>query len=207
LQEAFRGFAGKALPIDSGPPISRQAFLNERRETSQVHLCLGVEGLPYAHEDRYALYLINAVLGGSMSSRLFQEVREKRGLAYSIYSYHSSYRDAGLLVVYAGCSAESFDQVVDLIKAECRKLKDEPITPEEFKRIQEQLKGNLLLGLESTDSRMTRLAKMELYFGRYYDLEEIIRGIEKVTPECFRAVADALFSREAYTLVSIGSLS
>lgn len=207
LAEAFQGFEGKALPVDSGPPIARQATVNEDRNSAQVHLCLGVEGLPYAHQDRYALYLINAFLGGSMSSRLFQEVREKRGLVYSIYSYQSSYRDAGLLVIYAGCSPESARLVVDLIKAEGRRLYEEPIAPEEFKRLKEQLKGNLLLGLESTSSRMTRLAKMEIFFGRLFDLEEIIRGIEEVTPERFQAVAKALFGHETFTLASIGHVS
>ncbi|MFN3475939.1 MAG: M16 family metallopeptidase [Candidatus Methylomirabilales bacterium] len=206
LAEAFQGFEGKALPVDSGPPVARQATVNEDRNSVQVHLCLGVEGLPYAHQDRYALYLINALLGGSMSSRLFQEIRERRGLVYSIYSYQASYRDAGLLVVYAGCSPESANLVVDLIKAEGRRLYEEPIDPEEFKRLKEQLKGNLLLGLESTSSRMTRLAKMEIYFGRLFDLEEIIRGIEEVTPERFQAVAKNLFGCEAYTLASIGRI-
>lgn len=206
LAEAFQGFEGKALPVDSGPPVARPVTVKEDRNSAQVHLCLGVEGLPYAHQDRYALYLINALLGGSMSSRLFQEIREKRGLVYSIYSYQSSYRDAGLLVVYAGCSPESANLVVDLIKAEGRRLYEEPIDPEEFKRLKEQLKGNLLLGLESTSSRMTRLAKMEIYFGRLFDLEEIIRGIEEVTPERFQAVAKHLFGGEAYTLASIGRI-
>ena len=206
LAEAFQGFEGRALPVDSDPPTARQARVNKDQNSAQVHLCLGVEGLPYAHQDRYALYLINALLGGSMSSRLFQEIREKRGLAYSIYSYQSSYRDAGLLVIYAGCSPESASLVVDLIKAECRRLYEEPIDPEEFKRLKEQLKGNLLLGLESTSSRMTRLAKMEISFGRIFDLEEIIRGIEEVTPERFQAMAKNLFGCEAYTLASIGCI-
>ncbi|MBI3988543.1 MAG: insulinase family protein [candidate division NC10 bacterium] len=207
LEDAFKGFRGNAVSINSGPPTSRQVEVNEARDTSQVHLCLGVETLPYAHEDRYALYLLNAILGASMSSRLFQEIRERRGLVYSIYSYQSSYRDAGLLVVYAGCSSESFGQVVDLIKAEWRRLKEEPVDLDEFKRAKEQLKGNLLLGLEGTSSRMTRLAKMELYFGRCYDLEEIIRGIEEVTPDRFQALAQSLFAREAYTLTSLGRIS
>jgi len=207
LEEAFKEFRGNAVPVNSGPPISCQVELNGARDTSQVHLCLGVEALPYAHEDRYALYLLNAILGASMSSRLFQEIRERRGLVYSIYSYQSSYRDAGLLVVYAGCSSESFGQVVDLIKAEWRRLKEEPVDLDEFKRAKEQLKGNLLLGLEGTSSRMTRLAKMELYFGRCYDLEEIIRGIEEVTPDRFQAVARSLFAREVYTLTSLGRIS
>ncbi len=204
LGEATAGWEGLALPVNAATPAARTAVVRDGRDSAQVHLCMGVEGIQYGHPDRYALYLLNAILGSSMSSRLFQEVREKRGLAYSIYSYQQSYRDAGLFVVYAGTAPETYRQVLDLVRRECRSLRDAPPDPEEFRRAKEQLKGNLLLGLESTNNRMTRLAKMELYFGRTFDLDEIIRGIEAVTPEGFRGLGERLFGRDAYALTTIG---
>jgi predicted Zn-dependent peptidase len=141
-----------------------------------------------------------------MSSRLFQEIREKRALAYSIYSYQASYQDSGLMAVYAGTSPESYRQVVDLVRAEFTRLKDEPVDLEEFQRAKEQLKGNLLLGLEGTSSRMTRLAKAEIYFQRYFDLDEIIRGIDGVLPETFAELNRSLLAPERYALTTIGHL-
>ena len=204
LESATLGWQGCALPLNTPSPVARIAVCRDGRDSAQVHLCLGVEALSYAAPDRYALFLLNAILGSSMSSRLFQEVREKRGLAYSIYSYQQAYRDTGLFVVYAGTAPESYHQVVDLIWRECRRLRDEPMDPDEFSRAKEQLKGNLLLGLESTNNRMTRLAKMEIYFGRYFDLDEIIRGIETVTLEDFQEVTVRLFGADAYALTTIG---
>jgi len=204
LGDASRDWRGKALPANTSTPAARIAVARDGRDSAQIHLCLGVEAMPYADPDRYAIYLLNAILGSSMSSRLFQEVREKRGLAYSIYSYQQAYRDAGLFVIYAGTGPETYQQVVDLIWGECRRLRDDPVDVEEFQRAKAQLKGNLLLGLESTNNRMTRLAKMEFYFGRTFDLDEIIHGIEAVTPETFRNVARRLFGADAYTLTTIG---
>jgi predicted Zn-dependent peptidase len=199
------GPASAASP--PAPPLARPATVVKDRDVSQVHLCLGVEGLPYTHRDRYALNLVNTVLGGGMSSRLFQEVREKRGLVYSIYSYLASYRDAGLLVIYAGCGEGALEEVLGCIREECARLVAHPIEAEELRRAKEQLKGNLLLGLESTSSRMTRLAKMEMYFGRTFSLDAIIRGIEEVTPERFQQVAQACFAGERFTQTTIGPLA
>jgi len=196
-----------APPPPPAPPVARPATVTKDRDVSQVHLCLGVEGLPYAHRDRYALSLVNTVLGGGMSSRLFQEVREKRGLVYAIYSYLASYRDAGLLVIYAGCGEAALEEVIGCVREECARLAEAPIEAEEFQRAKEQLKGNLLLGLESTSSRMNRLAKMQMYFGRTFSLDTIIRGIEEVTPERFQRVAQACFAGERFTRTTIGPLS
>jgi predicted Zn-dependent peptidase len=203
---AFDGFNGRGSHFDPPAPVSRPAIRVEERDTAQVHLCLGMDGLPHAHEDRYAISLLNAILGGSMSSRLFQEVREKRGLAYSIYSYQASYRDCGLLVVYAGTGPESSSQVVDLIRAECARLRDEPVDPLDLRQAKDQLKGNLLLGLEGTSSRMTRLAKMEIYFQRNHELDEIIAGIERVSADQFRALAKRILRDEAFAITSVGPL-
>ena len=203
-QRAFDGFEGRSFHSDPPGPISTAAVRVEERDTAQLHLCLGMDGLPYAHGDRYAIYLLNALLGGSMSSRLFQEVREKRGLVYSIYSYQASYRDCGLLVVYAGTSPESSGQVVDLIRAECARLRKEPLSSCDLQQLKDQLKGNLFLGLEGTSSRMTRLAKTEIYLERSYDLDEIIAGIEAVSVDQFQSVARRILRDEAFAITSIG---
>jgi predicted Zn-dependent peptidase len=208
LQTHLGGWDGpEAAATAPAPPVARPATVTKDRDVSQVHVCLGVEGLSYAHRDRYALNLVNTVLGGGMSSRLFQEVREKRGLVYSIYSYLASYRDAGLVVIYAGCGETALEEVIGCIREECARLATQPLEAAEFQRAKEQLKGNLLLGLESTTSRMTRLAKMEMYFGRTYSLDTIIRGIEEVTPERFQQVAQACFAGERFTLTTIGPLA
>ena len=201
---AFGGWEGRSHPRSSPPPVPRFTTIQEDRDFSQVHLCLGVNGLDYGHGDRYTLSIANTILGGGMSSRLFQEVREKRGLVYSIYSYTASYRDAGLVVVYAGTSNDHYQQVLDLIRAAFRKIRDEAVGPEEFRRAKDQLKGNLLLGLESTSSRMTRLAKMYMCFNRCFGLDEIIQGIEEVTPERLQHLTQSLFEDGVFTLASIG---
>jgi predicted Zn-dependent peptidase len=204
---AFRTWYGRASTANGSSPASHHTIHHEERDSAQLHLVLGAEGLPYNHTNRYAFYLLNAILGSSMSSRLFQEIREKRGLAYSIYSYQASYRDSGLLAVYAGTSAEAYQQVVDLIRAEFARLRQGPVDLTEVHRAKAQLKGNLLLGLESTSSRMTRLAKTEIYFGRYFDLDEIIQGIDGVSPETFAELNRSLFEPERYALTTIGRLA
>jgi predicted Zn-dependent peptidase len=166
-----------------------------------------MDGLPHAHQDRYALYLLNAMLGGSMSSRLFQEIREKRGLAYSIYSYQASYRDCGLLVIYAGTEPDSSGQVVDLIRTECARLRNQPIDSGDLRQAKDQLKGGLLLGLEGTSSRMTRLAKTEIYFDRTYGLDEIIAGIDSVSIDQFESLTKRILCDEAFTITSIGPVA
>ncbi|NJD68555.1 MAG: insulinase family protein [candidate division NC10 bacterium] len=204
---AFNGFEGRSVHTDLPPPSCTAAVRVEERDTAQLHLCLGVDGLPHAHRDRYALYLLNAMLGGSMSSRLFQEVREKRGLAYSIYSYQASYRDCGLLVVYAGTDPDSSSQVVDLIRAECARLRNEPIDPVDLQRAKDQLKGNLLLGLEGTGSRMTRLAKTEIYFEGTYSLDDIIAGIDAVSMDQFESLTRRILRDEAFAITTIGPVA
>ncbi|MEE9539137.1 MAG: pitrilysin family protein [candidate division NC10 bacterium] len=203
---AFGDWEGRSQPGPSSPPISRVTTVNEDRDLSQVHLCLGVKGLAYAHRDRYTLSILNTILGGGMSSRLFQEIREKRGLVYSIYSYTASYRDGGLLVVYAGTSNDHYQEVVDLVQDKFRQIRDELVDPKEFRRAKEQIKGNLLLGLESTSSRMTRLGKMYMYYNRCFGLEEIIQGIEEVTPERLQQLTHSLLDGGACTLASIGRI-
>jgi predicted Zn-dependent peptidase len=207
IGESFGQWSGRGVPTDTSAPLSQYRRWQDRRDLSQVHLCLGVSGLPYAHHDRYALYLMNCLLGGSMSSRLFQEVRERAGLVYSIYSYQASFRDSGQFVIYAGTGPEHYGQVLELIEKEVYRLEREPLSTEELRRTKDQLKGNLLLGLESTSARMIRLAKMEIYFGQFFNLEEIIQEIEDITPERVQDLAARLFGTHQYTLTAIGPIA
>ena len=182
--------------------ISRTHFW--KRDLEQVHFCLGTKGLCYNHSRRFASYTLNTILGGGMSSRLFQEIRENRGLAYSVYSYLPAYFDTGLMVVYAGTSEESFQKVIDLILKEFACLKTKPFKNKELETAKEQLKGNLLLSLESSDSLMTRLAKNEIYFESYMPVEAILRGIDEVSEEEVRELAREIFNEEFFCLTVMG---
>jgi predicted Zn-dependent peptidase len=141
-----------------------------------------------------------------MSSRLFQEIRENRGLAYSVYSYLPAYIDAGLFVVYAGTSEDSYQEVIDLILKEFKRLKTDPFKNGELKTAREHLKGNLLLSLESSDSLMTRLAKNEIYFGTYMPVEQILAGIDGVKEEEVRYLANELFDDRCFCLTMLGPM-
>ncbi|TFE02806.1 M16 family metallopeptidase [Jeotgalibacillus salarius] len=173
-------------------PVFHYSHLSRKKETEQAHLCLGYEGLPIGHEDTYSLIVLNNVLGGSMSSRLFQDVREDKGLAYSVFSYHSAHRDSGLLTVYAGTGAEQFDELYDTIHTTIAKLKVDGLTDEELTSSKEQLKGNLVLGLESTNARMSRNGKNELMLGRHRSMDELIEKIDIVSQDSVKRVADQL---------------
>ena len=191
-------------PTSSLSPVKSTEMVE--KDLEQVHLCLGTLALPQNDPRRYEAFILNAVLGGSMSSRLFQEVREKLGLAYSIYSYVSSHSDSGSLAVYAGTSRERLNEVIDIILREMKRFKTEPLAADELRDAQEQLKGNVMLSLESSDNRMTKLAKNEIYFGRPQSLPEIIRGIDRVTPQSLLQLADELIDDRYLTLVLMGKL-
>ncbi len=162
----------------------------------QAHICLGTQAYPYRDRKKFSLLVLNTLLGSGMSSRLFQNVRETHGLAYSVYSYIDFFRDTGLFGVYVGTDQNKIDASVDLIQSELRQLGREPITQEELQRTKSQLKGNLMLGLESTSSRMNRLAKMEIYLNRYFTLDDTLGEIEKVSQEDVLAVARELFQED-----------
>ncbi len=177
-----------------------------KRELEQVHFCLGTKGLQYNHSLRFASYLLNTILGGGMSSRLFQEIRENRGLAYSVYSYLPAYIDSGLVVVYAGTNESSFKEAMELILKEFNRLKAEPFKNGELETAKEQLKGNLLLSLESSDNLMTRLAKNEIYFGSYFPVEKVLKGIDEVKEEVVRSLARELFDERFFCLTVLGPM-
>lgn len=177
-----------------------------KKGIGQAHLCLGVPVPPQPHPDRYKVYLLSNILGGGMSSRLFQEIREKRALAYSVFTYLNLCMDAGSLTVYAGTSGESFPEVVDLILKEFGKLR-QGVGSEELSHAKEQLKGGMLLGLEASDNRMTKLARDEIYFGRPVPIKRIVREIDKVTPGEMTTLAKKVLSPSKATLVALGRVS
>jgi predicted Zn-dependent peptidase len=181
--------------------------LIRNKELEQSHLCLGASSYPQNHDDRYSSYVLNTLLGGSMSSRLFQNVREKRGLAYAVFSGLSAYRDAGSFTIYAGCSNEAVGEVIDLVVEELRGVKHSLVPAAELRRAKDHLKGSLMLSLESTASRMSNLARQVIYFDRLFDMDETLAGIESVTPEDVQRVAADLFRRESLSATVLGNVN
>lgn len=187
------------VPSRNRPELPEMGnFRTDHHTTAQqAHLIWGCRGFEYNDTRKYPLFVLNTLLGGGMSSRLFQNIREKRGLAYSVYSFFNSYLDSGLFGVYAGTDPSNTEQVLKLIKADLKKVVRKPLAPRELERIKDQLKGGLLLGLESSGSRMHRLAKMELYSNDYKSLDDVIERINSVTSEEIQSVAEDLFSKQA----------
>ena len=188
------------------PPVDRPLVLTREKKLEQAHLCIGGPGISQSHRLRYAAYVLNTALGGGMSSRLFQEVREKRGRVYSIYSFISSFIDSGYFGVYAGTNPEWVDEVLEVTVAELRKVERDGLKPAELARAKSQLKGNMLLGMESTDSRMNRLARNEIYFRRDVSLEELSGGIESVTNDQIVELASSWFQPDKLAMVLLGDL-
>ncbi|MBF6568585.1 MAG: insulinase family protein [Candidatus Binataceae bacterium] len=202
----FGGIPGDGRAIPIGPPAERPSVIQYEKELEQVHLCLGGPGLSQSDPLRYASYVLNTALGGGMSSRLFQEVRERRGRVYSIYSFNSSYIDCGYLAVYAGTNREWTDEVIEVTLREIGKMVRDGLKPAELARAKSQLKGNMLLGMESTDSRMNRLARNEIYFRREIPLEELAEQIDRVTNDQIVELAALSFRPDRMTLVVLGDL-
>jgi len=200
----FGGWEGTAAVVRQSPPEPRADVATRTKETEQVHLCLGTQGLAHADEGRYALSVLDHLLGGGMSSRLFQEIRERRGLVYSISSYAASYRDAGLFVVYAGMSPEVGPEVIRLVVEEVEKIKAHPVDDAELRRAKESLKGGLMLGLESTGSRMSMLARSEIYHGRQITLDELIAKVDAVSADDVHRMARHVFSPGRLSMAAIG---
>ena len=187
-----------------GRPVLQRCVELVEKSLEQVHFVIGGAGLQQDAPDRYALFLLNTIVGGSMSSRLFQEVRERQGLVYSIHSGNVAFRDSGLFYVYAGTEPAHFTRVVGLTLGELRKLRTDGVTDDELKRAKDHLKGSLILSLESTGSRMTRIAKQELYFGRAFTFDELLDGIDSVTGPDVGALIDRLLGQGPLSLVALG---
>jgi predicted Zn-dependent peptidase len=199
--------SNRVVPHPRRPPALCGGVTMKQKSLEQVHLCVGFKGVAAGHKDRYAAYVLNSVLGGSVSSRLFQEIREKRGLSYSVYSFLSGYSDGGTITVYAGTRAREVGQVLDLIHREIRKLASNGIDRAELQRTKEQMKGSLMLSLESSHSRMNKLAKDELIARRHTTLEDLIAEIDAVTEQQVFRIAQHLFTSDRIALTGLGPLS
>ncbi len=193
-------------PVRTVPPFY-SATKYADKSTEQVQFCLGTRGFSHLDDNRYALAIIDATLGGGMSSRLFQEIREKRGLAYNIGSYSSSYHDGGLFTVYGGTSLDTIDEVLGLVVSEFTSVRKSNITPVELNRAKNQIKGALVLSLEGMSSRMIRLGRSELCYGRVVPMDELIDSLQKVTHDDIQRVAEDIFAESAFTTVAVGPFS
>lgn len=207
VSERFRGLKAVANGFhEETPQVFGRIATRNKKALEQVQICLGAPSPHISHERRYVSYILNTLLGGGMSSRLFQKIREEQGLAYSIYSDLNPYRDTGSLCVYAGTSRESARKVVAEIVTEFRRLKDELVGDEEMRRVKDQLKGNLMLSLESSTARMSNLARQDMYFDRFFDLDEIIARVEQVTPEEIQEMAASMFRSDSIGVAVLGNL-
>jgi len=204
VSRAFAALPNTRVAFDDTVPRVVPQVLIRAKELEQSHVCLGTNSYQQNHPDRYVGYIMNTVLGGSMSSRLFQNVREKRGLAYAVFSGLSAYRDAGNITIYAGCANEAVPEVVDLCVEELRGLKQTPVPDPELRRAKDHLKGSLMLSLENTASRMSHLARQEIYFERHFTLDETLAGVEKVNADDVRRVAGDLFANGSLAATVVG---
>jgi predicted Zn-dependent peptidase len=198
--------AGAPTPADHVPSTHARIALRNKKSLEQVHLCLGVPSYPLPHSERFACYVLNTLLGGGMSSRLFQNIRERQGLAYAVFSELNPYRDTGCLSIYAGTSQESARKVVESIVNEFRDLKEKPVSDEELRRAKDHLKGSLMLSLESTASRMTNLARQQMYFGKFFTLDELVESIEATTAADVQRIAQTFFDPKQIALTVLGNL-
>jgi predicted Zn-dependent peptidase len=208
VAEAFSSLPASTIKLTRTPAPTAYPHitLKDKKSLEQVQFCLALPSIPIAHPDRYTAYLLNSILGGGMSSRLFQSIREERGLAYSIYSEMNPFRDTGSLAVYAGCAVDKTREVLDLTLTEFRRIKTELVSEEEIKRAQDQLKGNMVLGLESSSSRMSNLARQQMYFGRFFTVDDITTEVNRVTREDIQRLANDLIQADKLALTLLGNL-
>lgn len=177
-----------------------------KKDTNQIHLCFNTKGISITDDLKYPVSIISNILGGNMSSRLFQKIREERGLAYSVYSYNSSYEEGGLFTVYAGTTKENYLEVVDIIKDEFRSIKEEGITPEELQKAKNQFMSMLTFGLENSKSRMSRMASSYLVYKRVRSIDEIISEIEAISLEEIKDAAEKIFDEKYYSYTVLGDI-
>ncbi len=192
---------------DRQKPLLTSKFRVVSRDLEQVHLVMGTWAPAAADAQRYAATLLNVLIGGNMSSRLFQEVREKRGLAYAIYSYLSSFQDTGIWGIYTAVAKETLSETLEVIGRELLKIKKGEVTPGELARAKEFVKGGIWLGAENNDNRMTRLAKNEYTFGRHLTFEEIMEGLDAVTLEDLGSLAEETIRGDLFSLVALGPVT
>jgi predicted Zn-dependent peptidase len=207
VQRAFEGLNSRSESVTEDPPNVVPTTVIRNKDLEQSHVCLGTGSYRQDHDERYSSYVLNTVLGGSMSSRLFQNVREKRGLAYAVFSGLSAYRDAGSITIYAGCANNAVGELIDVVIGELRRLRDEPLPESELRRAKDHLKGSLMLNLESTSSRMSHLARQEIYFDRQFGLDETLEGVERVSTADVQRVAQDLFRDASLAATVLGSVN
>ncbi|HEX8154025.1 MAG TPA: pitrilysin family protein, partial [Thermoanaerobaculia bacterium] len=188
------------------PTPSQHVILREKRELEQVHLCLGSRGYPQQGDERYAAAIFNTILGGGMSSRLFQRIREKEGLVYTVMSYHNGYLHGGYEAVYAACAPKNLRRVLDITLEEMSRFKRDGATGDELSAAKLHLKGSILLSLESTVSRMSGIARQEYYFGRQFSPDDIIAAIDAVTLENVQSAASTIVDAPSLSLTLLGNL-
>ncbi len=204
VEQRFSALSGvKKQEIPPVPAMDPEVII-KRKDIEQVHLCLGARGIGRQHPDKYAVFVMDSILGGSVSSRLFQQLREERGLVYVTGSNHASYRDTGIFSVYAGTSLHNYEEVLRIIKREISRFTEELVEEPELTRAKDQLRGNLLLSLESTCNRMSRIAKTELFGDQLLTPEESVAKIETVTQEAILRVARQFFGEQKMILAAIG---
>jgi len=207
LEEHFPPDARTPLRREwSAPTPTQHVIYREKRELEQVHLCLGSRGYPQQDDERYAAALFNSILGGGMSSRLFQRIREREGLVYTVMSYHNGYLHGGYEAIYAACAPRNLSRVLGITLEEMRRFKQEGATAEELSAAKLHVKGSILLSLESTISRMSGLARQEYYFGKQFSADQIIECIDAVSLEDILAVAHTIVDPESLSLTLIGNL-
>jgi len=204
LSDQFGTFQRGGRRVLEGTPTGQTVEHYQKKDTEQMHILLGVPGLGQDDDDIYAMHIFNNILGGGLSSRLFQEIREQRGLAYSVYSYHSTYVDTGLFAIYAGTSPKNTKEVIECILQELKEIRQQGITAGELARTKAQIKGGLYLGLEAVSSQMSRLGKTELTYNRVLSPEEVIGKLEKVTLEDVSRLIGRLWQREKISIMTLG---
>ncbi len=212
LELVIKNFDKAQLPSGSQPfaeikPVADYPKLYINKPVEQIHFCLSTESYPRNAEARYTLSVLSTILGGGMSSRLFQEIREKLGLVYGISTFGQSFKDAGMFGILAGTSPEYFNQVMELIRKELDLISKELVTEQEIKDAKEQIKGHMVLGLESSNSRMNRIAEQEIYFGKYLSIDEIIEKIDSVSQEGILRMSADLFPTERMALSVVGPVN
>ena len=196
--------SARSLP---GDQPSREMFCHSEKDLEQVHFCLGTGGIKRDDPDRWALYALSTILGGSMSSRLFQTIREREGLSYSIYSFHSSYSDTGIFGIYCATVPDKFRRAVSLIMDECRKIEKQGITEKELQDARTYMIGNLALSMESIEVRMGQLARNEITYGRHFGFNEIVEIINNISLDDFHRISHKLFHDTQVSLISVGNLN
>ena len=207
VRDAFETIgSGNGFPERLAPPILTNTGVFQR-ELEQEHLCINTPGIPISDPRRFAFSILNTILGGNMSSRLFQEIREQRGLAYSVYSFASSYMDSGLFGLYAGVSPENTELTLDLMLKQLERIVAEPVGADELAAAQDFIIGNLLLAAESNDNQMVRLAQNEINFGQYIPVSEVVANIKAVTADDVEMLAGQLFADRKFSLTLLGPLT